>query len=71
MSDEYIAQLQARVDHFERLERRQARRADEAVKLLARLQKNPNVLSGRRRVRVFLRRHWDFLREEISNEGPK
>lgn len=58
---DYVQQLQARVDHFERLERLQARRADVALGLLRQLHKNPNILSGRRRVRAFLRKHWEVL----------
>lgn len=62
-NEEYLEQTKARLDHFERLERLQARRADIAVRLLRGLQKNPNLLSGRRRVREYLRRHWEVLSE--------
>lgn len=64
--DEYTEQLKARIDHFERLERLQNRRAEIAIRLLRCTQKNPNLLSGRRRVREFLRKHWDVMLTDPS-----
>lgn len=55
-----------RLEHFQRLERLQNRRAEIAIRLLRALQKNPNILSGRRRVRVFLRKHWEVLEHDPS-----
>lgn len=57
-----------RLEHFERLERLQARRADIAIRLLRDLMKNPNLLSGRRRARQYLRSHWRVL-EQLPQEG--
>lgn len=54
-------QTQARLDYFERLERLQNRRAEIAIRLLRELHRNPNLLSGRRRVREFLRKHWKVV----------
>lgn len=59
--NDYDQQLEDRVDHFERLERLQNRRAEIAIRLLRGLQENPNLLSGRRRVREYLRKHWEVL----------
>lgn len=53
-----------RLEHFQRMERLQNRRAEIAIKLLRELQRNPNILSGRRRVRQFLRKHWGVLSDE-------
>ena len=63
-----MTQTEERLEHFQRMERLQARRADIAIGLLRQLHRNPNLLSGRRRVRVFLRKHWDVLRD-ISGDG--
>lgn len=63
MDYDYVEQLRARVSHFERMERLQNRRAEIAIGLLRQLHRNPNILSGRRRVRVFLRNHWKVLGE--------
>ena len=60
-ADDELQRLQSRVDHFERLERLQNRRAEIAIGLLRQLQKNPNILSGRRRAREYLRKHWAVL----------
>lgn len=57
----YISQLERRVAHFERMERLQNRRAEIAIDLLRQLERNPNLLSGRRRVRVFMRNRWKAL----------
>ena len=59
-----MTQTEERLEHFQRMERLQARRADLAVRLLRELHSNPNLLSGRRRVRAFLRSHWDVLRDD-------
>lgn len=64
LSVTYLEQTMARLDHFERLERLQNRRAEIAIRLLRQLEKNPNLLSGRRRVREFLRKHWEVLEEK-------
>lgn len=58
-----MTQTEERLEHFQRLERLQNRRAEIAIGLLRQLQRNPNLLSGRRRVRKFLRRHWYILIE--------
>jgi hypothetical protein len=55
-----------RLEHFQRLERLQNRRAEIAIRLLRGLQKNPNLLTGRRRVREFLRKHWEVLDHDPS-----
>lgn len=57
-----MTQTEERLEHFQRLERLQNRRAEIAIRLLRELQRNPNLLSGRRRVREFLRHHWDVLK---------
>lgn len=57
-----MTQIEERLEHFQRMERLQNRRAEMAIRLLRELQRNPNLLSGRRRVRKFLRRHWDLLK---------
>jgi hypothetical protein len=56
-----------RLEHFQRLERLQNRRAEIAIRLLRELQKNPNLLSGRRRVRHFLRHHWEVLQHDPAS----
>lgn len=60
-----------RLEHFQRMERRQNRRAEIAIRLLRELQKNPNLLSGRRRVRKFLREHWDVLTSDEYVNSPE
>jgi hypothetical protein len=60
----YVRQLQDRLAHFQRLERLQNRRAEIAIRLLRGIQKNPNILTGRRRVREYLRTHWEVLNHE-------
>lgn len=62
-----MTQTEERLEHFQRMERLQARRADIAVGLLRQLKKNPNLLSGRRRVREFLRTHWRVLSDGVSH----
>lgn len=61
LGDGYVRQLQDRLEHFQRLERLQNRRAEIAIRLLRGLQQNPNLLSGRRRTREYLRKHWEVL----------
>ena len=61
MDNDYIAQLQHRLEHFQRLERLQNRKAEIAIGLLRELYRNPNLLSGRRRIRVLLKKRWDML----------
>lgn len=58
-----MTQTEERLEHFQRMERLQNRRAEIAIGLLRQLQRNPNLLSGRRRVRKFLREHWKVLME--------
>lgn len=63
-----MTQTEERLEHFQRMERLQNRRAEIAIKLLRELNRNPNLLSGRRRVRQYLRKHWDVLQDRPSGD---
>lgn len=60
--------LRARLNRIERIERLQNRRAELAIKLLKALHHNPNLLSGRRRIRIFLRTHWNIFHDNPQTD---
>lgn len=57
---------QRRAEYFELLARNEQYRSELAIRLLKDLHRNPNLLSGRRRIRVFLRERWNILLSEPS-----